>query len=78
MHENSRFTVWAETWAKDDEVVWELVLTVRSDDYESSAPVAHALARGLTLDEAQEFLDNAMSAVGLQGNWRRAAAPEGP
>lgn len=78
MYEKSRFTVWAESWATEEGVVWELVLRVRPDGMESTAPVAHALDSGLTLDEAQGLLDEALGAVGLRGAWRRSAKPEVP
>lgn len=74
-----RYTVRAELGATDDGVVWELTLTVRSDGLEpvpSAASVAHVLDTGLTMDEAQGLLDEALGAVGLRGDWRGVANPE--
>lgn len=78
MFEKSRFTVWAESWATEDGVVWQVTLTVRPDGQESAAPVAHVLDSGLTMDEAQDLLDKALGAVGLHGDWRRAAVQDSP
>lgn len=75
---DERYTVWAEPRAAEDGAVWEVTLTVRPDGMESAAPVAHVLDSGMTIDEAQGLLDEALGAVGLRGDWRRAAAPEAP
>lgn len=73
---DSKYTVWAESWATEDGVVWQVTLTVKPDGMASAAPVAHVLDSGLTIDESQGLLDEALGAVGLRGDWRRAAKPE--